>query len=115
MAISVLLFDIALVLSSTRERALSIAELMTRRFRESEIRMRAVIDNAPDGIVTFDSIGIVHTFNPGAEKLFGYTPDQVSEIRIQDVLPVCIPGVVSQLGVGNVAPRFDHRRQRGRR
>jgi diguanylate cyclase (GGDEF)-like protein/PAS domain S-box-containing protein len=97
LAISVLLFDIALVLSSTRARALSIAELMTRRYRESEIRMRAVIDNAPDGIVTFDSIGIVHSFNPGAEKLFGYAQEEVAEIRIQDLLPVCIPGVVSQL------------------
>ena len=97
LAISVLLFDIALVLSSTRARALSIAELMTRRYRESEIRMRAVIDNAPDGIVTFDGVGIVHTFNPGAEKLFGYTQEEVPEIRIQDILPVCIPGVVSQL------------------
>ncbi len=97
LAISVLLFDIALVLSSTRSRALSIAELMTRRYRESEIRIRAVIDNAPDGILTFDSVGAVHTFNPGAEKLFGYTPEGVAEIRIQDLLPVCIPGVVNQL------------------
>ena len=97
LAISVLLFDIALVLSSTRARALSIAELMTRRYRESEIRIRAVIDNAPDGVLTFDSVGIVHTFNPGAEKLFGYSPEEVAEIRIQDLLPVCIPGVVSQL------------------
>src|SRR5690606_22784119 len=80
-----------------RARALSIAELMTRRLRESEIRMRAVIDNAPDGIVTFDSIGIVHTFNPGAEQLFGYSQQEVDEIRIQDLLPVCVPGVVSQL------------------
>jgi PAS domain S-box-containing protein len=56
-----------------------------------------VIDNAPDGIITFDSIGIIHTFNPGAEKLFGYTQEEIAEIRIQDLLPVCIPGVVSQL------------------
>ena len=97
LAISVLLFDIALVLSSTRERALSIAELMTRRYRDSEVRIRAVIDNAPDGILAFDSVGVVQTFNPGAETLFGYSQDEVSEIRIQDLLPVCIPGVVSQL------------------
>ena len=47
LAISVLLFDIALVLSSTRSRALAIAELMTRKVRESEGRVRAVIDCAP--------------------------------------------------------------------
>ncbi|MBI1353206.1 MAG: EAL domain-containing protein [Acidobacteria bacterium] len=87
LAISVLLFDIALVLSSTRSRALAIAELMTRRFRDGEVRIRAVLDSAPDGIVTFDAHGVIQTFNPGAEKLFGYSAEEAREIRIVDLLP----------------------------
>ena len=87
LAISVLLFDIALVLSSTRARALAIAEVMTRRFRDGEVRIRAVLESAPDGIVSFNPDGVIGTFNPGAEKLFGYTAAEVVERRIQDLLP----------------------------
>ncbi len=87
LAISVLLFDIALVLSSTRSRALAIAELMTRRFRDGEIRIRAVIESAPDGIVSFDRDGVIGTYNPGAEKLFGYSAEEIGRKNIDDLLP----------------------------
>lgn len=87
LAISVLLFDIALVLSSTRARAMAIAELMTRRFRDGEVRIRAVLDSAPDGIVSFNPSGVISMFNPGAEKLFGYNRDEIANKRIQDLLP----------------------------
>jgi diguanylate cyclase (GGDEF)-like protein/PAS domain S-box-containing protein len=87
LAISVLLFDIALVLSSTRSRALAIAELMTRKVRESEARVRAVIDCALDGIITFDEAGNVHTFNPGAEQLFGRSAAEAQGLRIEELMP----------------------------
>ncbi len=92
LAISVLLFDIALVLSSTRSRAQGIAQLMTKRFRDSEERIRAVIDHAPDGIVTFASNGTIQTFNPSAEKLFGYSSEQAARLPIDQLLPICRPG-----------------------
>jgi diguanylate cyclase (GGDEF)-like protein/PAS domain S-box-containing protein len=87
LAISVLLFDIALVLSSTRSRALAIAELMTRKVRESEARVRAVIDHALDGIITFDESGNIQTFNPGAERLFGRSASEAQGLRIEELIP----------------------------
>ena len=89
-AMSVLLFDIALVLSSTRSSALAMAELMTRRVRESESRIHGVIDQAPDGIITFDERGVVETFNPGAERLFGYSAQEASGRRIGELMPACV-------------------------
>ena len=86
LAISVLLFDIALVLSSTRARAIGIAALMTDRFRESEERIRAVIDHASDGIIAFDSGGRISTYNPGAEQLFGYSKEEAFGMRVEDLL-----------------------------
>ncbi len=86
LAISVLLFDIALVLSSTRSRAQGIAQLMTKRFRDSEERIRAVIDHAPDGIITFAVNGTIHTFNPSAERLFGYSQEEASHLSIDRLL-----------------------------
>jgi|GEM_PF-330246 len=103
LAISVLLFDIALVLSSTRSRALAIAELMTRRLRDGEVRIRAVIESAPDGIVSFDLDGVIGTFNPGAEKLFGYRSEQIGSKNIEDLLPNL------DLDDSRVFQQFDHR------
>jgi diguanylate cyclase (GGDEF)-like protein/PAS domain S-box-containing protein len=87
LAISVLLFDIALVLSSTRARAVGIAALMTERFRESEARIRAVIDHASDGIIAFDAQGRISTYNPGAEKRFGYSEEEAFALHLDDLLP----------------------------
>ena len=97
LAISVLLFDIALVLSSTRSRAQGIAQLMTKRFRDSEERIRAVIDHAPDGIVTFASNGEIQTFNPSAARLFGYSLEQASRMPIDRLLPICRPGEAGRM------------------
>jgi len=89
LAMSVLLFDIALVLSSTRSSALAMADLMTRRVRESETRVRAVIEHAPDGIITFDKGGVIETFNPSAEAVFRYTAREVRGLNIQELMPEC--------------------------
>ena len=98
LAMSVLLFDIALLLSSTRSSARAMADLMTRRVRESETRVRAVIDHAPDGIITFDKQGVIETFNPGAAAVFRYTATEVKGLNIQKLMPGCI-GLLSDSAV----------------
>ncbi len=45
--------------------------------RESEGRLRAIVETAVDGIVTMDEGGHITAFNPAAERLFGYAPDEV--------------------------------------
>ncbi len=86
LAVSVLLFDIALMMASTRAKALAVSELMTRRVRESEARMRAVLDYAPEGIITFDSDGVVTSSNPGAQRLFGHEADAIEGLRMQELV-----------------------------
>ena len=98
LAMSVLLFDITLVLSSTRSSALAMADVMTRRVRESETRVRAVIEHAPDGIITFDKEGVIETFNPSAEAVFRYTATEVKGLNIQELVPTC-PGLLSDSAV----------------
>ena len=48
-------------------------EQATRITREKESRLRAIVEHAGDAIISIDASGIVETFNPAAQRIFGYT------------------------------------------
>ena len=50
----------------------------------------AVIDAAPDGILTFDERGQVTSFNPSAGRIFGYTAGEVTGKNITMLKNFCI-------------------------
>jgi len=59
-----------------------IGHFIERRRAEEELRtsgdrIRAILDNVADGIVTVDERLTIRSYNPAAERLFGYAPDEV--------------------------------------
>jgi PAS domain S-box-containing protein len=69
-----------------------IHDMTTRRqaemvLRDSEARQHAILQTAVDGIITIDERGIVESFNLGAERLFGYTADEVIGQNISMLMP----------------------------
>jgi len=55
--------------------------------RESQGRIRAVLDTAVDGIITIDEHGIVESANPAVQGLFGYTPAELIGRNISMLMP----------------------------
>ncbi|MBD2042775.1 PAS domain S-box protein [Microcoleus sp. FACHB-672] len=54
--------------------------------QESKIRIQAVVDNAADGIITLDERGNIESFNPAAERIFGYKMAQVTGMNIRQLI-----------------------------
>lgn len=54
---------------------------------ESTKLLEAIIQNAIDGIITIDSMGIVESINPAASALFGYAPEEVIGNNISILMP----------------------------
>jgi diguanylate cyclase (GGDEF)-like protein len=57
-----------------------------RKLREVEQRFHAVIDTAMDAVLTVDAAGTIETFNPAAQRLFGYQADEVIGRNIEILL-----------------------------
>jgi len=55
--------------------------------RQSEERIRSIVENVLDAIITVDSQGIVQTFNPAAEKVFGYSASEVIGNNVNLLVP----------------------------
>lgn len=58
-----------------------------QRLGDQETHMRAIVDTAAEGIIVVDEQGIVDTFNPAAEKLFGYLAQEIRGRHIAALLP----------------------------
>jgi two-component system sensor kinase FixL len=57
------------------------------RWHASEALWRAVIESAVDAIVVIDVHGRIEVFNPGAQRLFGYTEQDVLGRNVDMLMP----------------------------
>jgi two-component system, LuxR family, sensor kinase FixL len=55
--------------------------------RESELRLRSILDTVPDAIVVIDARGIIQSFSQAAEQLFGYESAEVVGDNVNVLMP----------------------------
>jgi two-component system sensor kinase FixL len=54
---------------------------------ENVSRLKAIIDNAIDGIITIDTSGIIESANPAAAKIFGYKQEELIGKNVNMLMP----------------------------
>lgn len=73
--------------------AIEVSEDVTERIlqekllRDMETQCRQIIENAYDAIITFDTNGIISSLNRQAEKLFGYSKEEIVGESIAVLVP----------------------------
>lgn len=66
---------------------LPFVEQRLRKREKSLLQNRAILETIVDGIITIESRGIIITFNPSAEKIFGYSEQEVIGKNISMLMP----------------------------
>ncbi|QIN81619.1 PAS domain S-box protein [Rubrobacter tropicus] len=57
------------------------------KLKKSEARTRAIVDTATDAIITMTTNGLIRSFNPAAERIFGYPTDEVIGQPLRMLMP----------------------------
>jgi PAS domain S-box-containing protein len=76
-----------LTLRRSRDEMERLVEERTKKLSGSEERIRSIIENTLDPIITIDEKGIIISYNPAAEKLFEYQVDEVLGENISMLMP----------------------------
>lgn len=54
---------------------------------DAAVKTRAILSTVADGIITIDSRGIIQSFNPSAERIFGYAAHEVVGRNVNILMP----------------------------
>ncbi|WP_207461739.1 PAS domain S-box protein [Azospirillum sp. SYSU D00513] len=62
-------------------------ESLLAESRQAETRLRAIVDTAADAVVVLDATGLIQSFNPAAERIFGYGAEQAAGKPLTMLVP----------------------------
>ena len=59
----------------------------TRELADSEEKIRSVFDNSVDGILTINEAGLIDSYNPACEAIFGHTAEEAIGQNVKILMP----------------------------
>ena len=75
-----------IALSRSHAELESIVEERTSKLKTSMQRTRSIIDNASDGIIVINNLGIIQDFSPAAEQMFGYSQAEMIGQAVSELM-----------------------------
>jgi PAS domain S-box-containing protein len=86
---------------------------ITERLQAGEVsdRLKSVVENSQDAIISKDLNGIINSWNKGAERLFGYASDEIIGRSILTLIPPELhyeePGIVDRIRRGEPIEHYE--------
>ena len=84
------------------------------RFEASGPLLESIVQSSEDAIITKDLNGIITSWNPAAERIFGYTPEEIVGKSVLTLIPPSLhheePVILSKLRAGEQIAHFETRR-----
>jgi PAS domain S-box-containing protein len=86
-----------------------------KHLSELQERMAAIVESSDDAIISKDLNGIIRSWNPGAERIFGYTEEEIvgqhiSTIAAPDRLDE-IPSILERISRGERVDHYETKRK----
>ena len=85
----------------------------------TQAQLAAIVDSSEDGIISTSLQGEITSWNPAAERMFGYSADEVLGLNLSvlspDSWPDEVPAIISRLSRGETIEDYEtiHRRKNG--
>lgn len=77
-------------------------KLAEQASQERAARMRAIVETAPDGIITINSDGTIESINSALTRLFGYDSDELLGEDVNLILPNLLGGADGKSGTSPI-------------
>lgn len=60
---------------------------VSSKLRQTEAHLKAIVETAIEAIITIDRGGLIKSFNPAAEKMFGYSASEIIDQNVSLITP----------------------------